>query len=73
MFELIVIAFGKLVKILENISARKSIFLTLSGWRSLSYRNQCIDLQGKLMNCFLYDKNLRHERVNKTILNKTIY
>ena len=37
--------------------------LTLSWRRSLSYRNQSIDLQGKSMNWFLYDKDLRHERV----------
>ena len=28
------------------------------------YRNQSIDLQNKLMDWFLYDKILRHERVN---------
>ena len=27
----------------------------------LSYRNQSIDLQSKLMDWFLYDKDLRHE------------
>ena len=35
--------------------------LTLSWRRSLSYRNQSIDL---LRNKFLYDNGLRHERVN---------
>ena len=34
-----------------------------SCWRSLSYRNQPIDLQSKSMNWFLYDKDIRHERV----------
>ena len=38
--------------------------LTLSWRRSLSYRNQSIDLQSKSMNWFLYDRDLRHERVN---------
>ena len=38
--------------------------LTLSRWRSLSYRNQSIDLKTKSMDWFLYDKVLRHERVN---------
>ena len=39
-----------------------SQYLTLS-WRwALSYRNQSIDLQNKLMDWFLYDWDLRHER-----------
>ena len=32
--------------------------------RSLSYRNQSIDLICKSMDWFLYDRDLRHERVN---------
>ena len=37
--------------------------LTLS-WRGpLSYRNQSIDLQKKSMDWFLYDNDLRHEKV----------
>ena len=39
------------------------IDLSLSRPRSLSYRNQSIDLQSKSMEWFLYDKDLRHERV----------
>ena len=40
------------------------LLLTLS-WRTpLSYRNQSIDSQSKSMDWFLYDKGLRHERVN---------
>ena len=38
-------------------------FLTLLGRRSLSYRNQSIDLQSKSMDWFLQDRDLRHERV----------
>ena len=38
--------------------------LTLSWRKSLSYRNQSIDLQTKSMDWFLYNRNLRHERVN---------
>ena len=38
--------------------------LTLSWRRPLSYRNQSIDLQSKSMDWFLYDTDLRHERVN---------
>ena len=30
--------------------------------RSLSYRNQPIDLNNKSMDCFLYDRDLRHEK-----------
>ena len=37
--------------------------VTLSLWRSLSYRNQSIDLQVKSMDWFLYDREIRHERV----------
>ena len=36
---------------------------TLSWLRSLSYRNQSIDLQSKPMDWFLHDRDLRHERV----------
>ena len=39
--------------------------LTLSEQRSPSYRNQSIDLQSNPLICwFLYDKDLRHRRVN---------
>ena len=37
--------------------------LTLSWRRSLSYRNQPIDLQSKSMDWFLYDEDLSHEKV----------
>ena len=37
--------------------------LNLLLWRSLSYRNQSIDLQSRSMDWFLYDRELRHERV----------
>ena len=37
--------------------------LTLSWRRSLSYRNQSIDLQSKSIYWFLCDRGLRHERV----------
>ena len=40
-----------------------SYILILSLRRILSYRNQSIDLQRKWMDWFLYDKDLRHERV----------
>ena len=34
---------------------------------SLSYRSQSIDLQSKSVDWFLYDRELRHERVNKKV------
>ena len=40
--------------------------LSLSWRMSLSYRHQSIDLQGKSMNRFLYNRDLRHERINVT-------
>ena len=47
---------------------RMKSFLNRSWRRSLLYRNQSIDLQNKSMNCFLYDKNLRHDRINALLL-----
>ena len=38
--------------------------LTLSWWRCLSYRNQSIYLLWKSIDWFLYDRDLRHERVD---------
>ena len=46
----------------ENINQTKS--LTLSWQRSLSYRNQSIELLFKSMDRFLNDRDLRHKRVN---------
>ena len=37
--------------------------LTLWWWRSLSYRNQSIDLLCKSMDWFLYNRDFRHEKV----------
>ena len=39
------------------------ILLTLSRRRYLSYRNQSIDLQSKSIGWFLYDRDLRHEKL----------
>ena len=51
---------------------RASFFLTLS-WRwQLSYRNQSIDLLCKSMDWFLYDSELRQERVNNTHCMKSV-
>ena len=49
----------------------KMNYLTLSWRRSLSYRNQTIDLLCKSMDWFLYDSDLRHGRVKNGIKLKT--
>ena len=43
--------------------ALERVYLTLSWRRSLSYRNQSIDLQGKSMDWFIHDNGFRHKRV----------
>ena len=48
------------------------LHLTLSWRRPLSYRNQSTDLQSKSMDWFLYDNDLRHERVNKSDKNYVV-
>ena len=45
--------------------------LTLSWRRSISYRNQTIDLPCKSVDWFLLDRDLRHERVNSVYYDKT--
>ena len=50
-----------------------SFALTLSWWMRLSYRNQSIDLVCKSMDWFLYDINLRHERVNRRLRISTTF
>ena len=40
-------------------------YITLSWRRSLSKRNQSIDLQSKSMDWFLYNNGLRHERLKQ--------
>ena len=40
-------------------------FISYSCRRSLSHRNQSIDLPSKLMDWFLYNRDFRHERVKK--------
>ena len=45
-----------------------SFVLTLSWQRSLSYRNQSIDLLSKSIDWFLYHKDIRHEIVRPTVL-----
>ena len=52
----------------DNISYDENVLhLTLSWRRSLSYRNQSIDLGSKSMDWFLYDNGLRHVKVNSTV------
>ena len=53
---------------LHELSGIVKLCLTHSWRRSLPYRNQSIDLQGKSMDWFLYDKSIHHERVNTIIL-----
>ena len=50
----------------KNLITNYTFSLTLLWWWYLSYRNKSIDLQGKSMEWFLYDKDLRHERVKPT-------
>ena len=49
----------RICKCVQNIW----VFFTLSWQSSLSYRIQSIDLQSKSMDWFLYNGDLRHERV----------
>ena len=42
--------------------------LTLSRRKSLSYRNQLIDLLCESMDWFLYDRDLRHEKVKRLFI-----
>ena len=44
-----------------------TFWLTLSWWRFLSYRTQSIDLWCKSMDWFIYDRDLRHDRVNSKL------
>ena len=50
----------------HNLQIKKS--LTLSWRRSLSYRNQSIDLLNTSMDWFLYDNGPRHERVKMQLV-----
>ena len=51
-----------------HLTHGKSVCLTLSRRRPLSYRKQSIDLRIKSMGWFLYGNGLRHERVKLTTL-----
>ena len=46
-----------------NVFRKRRIGLTLSSRRSLSYRNQSINLVFNSVDWFLYGRDLRHERV----------
>ena len=50
----------------EIITNLDFLHLPLSWRRSLPYRNQSIDLQSRSMDWFLYDRDLRHEKVKDT-------
>ena len=63
-----------LIKLIEKrlqhrcFSVKFARFLTLSRRMPLSYRNQSIDLQSKSVDWFLYNNDLRHERVKNSFL-----
>ena len=65
-----------LVQIIKNWNAKCSwkFFetLSLSEWRSLTYRNQSIYLQSKSMDWFVYNWNLRLERVKASNCRNTM-
>ena len=46
------------------LNTPRKLVLTLSWRRSLSDKNQPIDLQSKSIDWFLHDRDLHHERVN---------
>ena len=48
-------------------SVEKLKSLTLSWWKSLSYRSQSIDLQSKSMDWFLCHRDFRHGRVKLSL------
>ena len=50
---------------LRDTKRLAGLLLTFSRRRSLSYRNQSTDLQGKSIDWFLYNRNLRHKRVRR--------
>ena len=52
----------KLGLVSNNLWVIENYCWTLSWQRPLSYRNHSIDLQSKLMDWFLYDNGLCHER-----------
>ena len=56
-------------RVVEIQKSKTNLYLTLSWWRSISYRNQSIDLKSKSMDWFLYDIGLLHEMI-KFIHNK---
>ena len=51
------------IMVIYNGKVKITFLLTFSRRKSLSYRNQSIDLHSKSMDWFLYDRNLRHKRV----------
>ena len=57
---------GFLLPIFSQITAELKILPLTPSWRrSLSYTNQSIDLRCKSVDWFLYDSDLRHERVKR--------
>ena len=69
MFDWVVNAF---VTWRQKLQLKINTHLTLSWWRSLSHRNQAIDLKSKSVDWFLQDRDLRHERVKPVALSSNI-
>ena len=57
-------------KTISNFKDKNS--LTLSCWRSQSYRNHFIGFQIKSVDRFQYDRDLRDERVKTMIFNDIV-
>ena len=55
-------------KCLRKFQTVIQAIFTLSWRRCLSYRNQFINLLCKLMNWFIYDRHLHHERVKGALI-----
>ena len=62
-FEQAVVSWAEVYLRSCQTSIPEFFWLTFNYQCSLSYRNQSINLQSKLMDWFLYDRDLRHEQV----------
>ena len=58
----LMLSWNKIYEVCNHISIQFCcVLLTISWWRSLSYRNQSNDLLSKSVNWFLCDRDLYHE------------
>ena len=63
------------VGVMKNINPGERTGLNLSWRKSVSYRNQSVDLLFRSMDCFLYDTDLSHERfklVQLSVIHATV-